>query len=265
MIKAPNSSMSDGIKLAAASLVVFCCLSCSKPQPTAGLSGKVISIADGDTLTILGKEGKHLPIRLAAIDAPENGQPLGDESKDHLIALAMGKDVAVELNGADRYGRIVGRALLNEQDLGLEQVKAGFAWFYRRYESELGERDRTAYAVAEIEARVKRIGLWSDPSPIPPWDYRHPETALGDGRPSRDSSTESGSPTQSGSAANSGNANNSGDLKDPKAIIGNRRSRIYHWPGCPNYDDVAPQNREYFRTKEDAEKAGYRAARNCPD
>src|SRR5262245_8524417 len=124
-------------------------LSCSKPQPAAGLSGRVISVADGDTLMIVGREGNDFSIRLTAIDAPENGQPLGDESRDHLVALAMGKEVAVEPNSDDRYGRIVGRALLGRRDLGLEQIKAGFAWFYRRYENELSEQDRNAYATAE--------------------------------------------------------------------------------------------------------------------
>jgi endonuclease YncB( thermonuclease family) len=73
---------------------------------------------------------------------------------------------------SDRYKRILGKVLLDEEDMNLEQIKAGLAWHYKKYQKEQSPTDRKLYSKAEIKARVAERGLWHDPAPAPPWDYR---------------------------------------------------------------------------------------------
>lgn len=137
------------------------------------LQGKVVGISDGDTITVLdGSKAQH-KIRLAGIDAPEKSQAFGERSKQHLSDLVFGKTVTVDWNKTDRYGRTVGKVIVNSRDANLGQVSAGLAWHYKQYEKEQSAPDRTSYAQAEIDARNRRIGLWNDATPVPPWDFRH--------------------------------------------------------------------------------------------
>jgi endonuclease YncB( thermonuclease family) len=94
-----------------------------------------------------------------------------DES-DGLICAVAGKYVTVEYDKFDRYGRVVGKVLLSDQDMCLEQVKAGLAWHYKKYQGEQSVSDRVKYADAEREARRLKLGLWHEPNPMPPWEYR---------------------------------------------------------------------------------------------
>ena len=120
-------------------------------------------------------------MRLSGIDAPERRQPYGDRAKDHLAALIHGQAVRVTWSKRDRYGRVVGRVLAPEcalngcrytLDIGLEQIKAGFAWHYKHYQKEQAPHERIRYSELELAARSLRQGLWSDPRPVPPWSYR---------------------------------------------------------------------------------------------
>jgi endonuclease YncB( thermonuclease family) len=136
------------------------------------LVGKVVSIADGDTITVLDGSRTQHKIRLAGIDAPEKAQPFGQRSKELLSTLVFGKSVQVETEKLDRYGREIGKVLVDGRDANLAIVMAGLAWHYKKYESEQSPSDRLLYASAEEEARTRRAGLWKDPAPIPPWDWR---------------------------------------------------------------------------------------------
>ncbi len=100
------------------------------------LTGKVAKITDGDTLYVLDANYKEHKIRLAGIDAPERKQAYGLASRKHLASIVAGKQVTVEYQKRDRYGRIVGNVLLDGIDVCLEQVKAGFAWHYKKYQHE---------------------------------------------------------------------------------------------------------------------------------
>jgi endonuclease YncB( thermonuclease family) len=137
------------------------------------LTGYVVGISDGDTLTVLDASHKQYKIRLAGIDAPEKAQPFGDRSKQSLAAMAFNKNVTVEWNKLDRYGRTVGKVVVNGKDANLEQVRTGMAWWYRDYAKEQSPADRGLYEQAEINAKARHVGLWSDKEPIPPWDFRH--------------------------------------------------------------------------------------------
>ncbi|SFU66642.1 thermonuclease family protein [Nitrosospira multiformis] len=141
------------------------------------LSGRVVKIADGDTLTVLDKSNRQHKIRLVGIDAPERKQPFGTVSRQNLADLVFGKEVAVEWHKQDRYQRVLGKVLLNGQDVNLKQIKAGLAWHYKQYDKDLRLADKRLYAEAQKAADLKGIGLWSDPSPVAPWDFRHNKSA----------------------------------------------------------------------------------------
>ncbi len=136
------------------------------------LEGRVVGVADGDTITILDSKNNQYKIRLAGIDAPEKKQPFGNVSKKSLSNLVYGKQVSVDYNKQDRYGRTVGKVVIEGIDANLEQVKRGFAWFYKKYQNEMVLDDRLDYLHAQQQAAQSKVGLWVDHSPIPPWDFR---------------------------------------------------------------------------------------------
>ncbi|MFB3088146.1 MAG: thermonuclease family protein, partial [Acidiferrobacterales bacterium] len=108
----------------------------SLAAPADSLTGKVVKITDGDTLYVLDANYQEHKIRLAGIDAPERRQAYGLASRKHLASIVAGKQVTVEYQKRDRYGRIVGKVLLDGIDVCLEQVKTGFAWHYKKYQHE---------------------------------------------------------------------------------------------------------------------------------
>ena len=143
------------------------------------MAGRVVAVADGDTLTVLDAGHQQHRIRLAGIDAPEKRQAFGRAAKEGLSGLAYGRAVTVRWNKRDRYGRIVGVVLVDGTDAGLAQVRAGLAWHYVQYAREQSLQDRQSYAKAEADARAQRRGLWIDSVPVPPWDWRAASRAVG--------------------------------------------------------------------------------------
>ena len=150
------------------------------------LTGTVVSVADGDTITVLDANREQHKIRLAAIDAPEKAQPFGQRSKESMSTLVFGKAVDVLWDKRDRYQRIVGKVMVADPncrttpcpktlDAGLAQITVGLAWWYRKYAREQSVEDAQRYEFAEREARAKHAGLWADGQPIPPWDWRKGE------------------------------------------------------------------------------------------
>jgi endonuclease YncB( thermonuclease family) len=134
--------------------------------------GRVVAVADGDTLTVLDGDRVTHKLRIDAIDAPERSQPYGERARQSLAGLAHGRTAHAHCPKIDRYGRAVCRVTVDGVDVGLEQVRRGLAWHYARYAHEQTPLSRAAYAGAEIEARSGRAGLWSAHEPTPPWEYR---------------------------------------------------------------------------------------------
>jgi len=134
--------------------------------------GRLQHLSDGDSFVVRAEDGRRISVRLSAIDAPEKVQPHGDMSRRALLALLDNKPLTVIPVKQDPYGRTVARVLVDDRDVGLEQVKAGMAWHYKRYEAEQSARDRREYAQAEQRAREAAIGLWAQPDPMPPWKFR---------------------------------------------------------------------------------------------
>lgn len=126
----------------------------------------VVSVHDGDTLTVL-IEHRQVKVRLTEIDAPELGQPFGTKSKQSLSKLCFGKTATLEVHGHDRYRRTLAHVTCSGTDANAEQVRRGYAWTYARYT----RADSPLYAI-QHSAQTAHRGLWSDPSPVAPWDWR---------------------------------------------------------------------------------------------
>jgi endonuclease YncB( thermonuclease family) len=136
------------------------------------LEGKVVSVHDGDTITLLDATQRQHKIRLAGIDAPELSQAFGRVSRQHLADQVAGRTVVIEWTKRDKYQRLVGKVLLDGRDINITLIEAGLAWHYKKYATEQSPEDRQRYARAEERARTTRLGLWQDSHPVPPWAYR---------------------------------------------------------------------------------------------
>ena len=136
----------------------------------AELTGRVVHVADGDTLTVLDDDKVEHKVRLHGIDAPERGQAFGTKAREALAEKLHKSTVRVVWKEKDQYGRIVGDVFLGKRHINTEMVHDGFAWWYRHYAPKSKELER-----AEAEARKERRGLWHDKDPEPPWDYRKRE------------------------------------------------------------------------------------------
>ncbi len=154
--------------------ILFLALACTAHSET--ITGRVVGVADGDTITVLDANKVQHKIRLSGIDAPEKKQAFGNRSKESLSALAFDKTVNVETDKRDRYGRQIGKVLVNGRDVNLVQVERGMAWFYRQYQREQSPNNRRLYDTAEDAARAGKRGLWRDADPVPPWEFRRNKT-----------------------------------------------------------------------------------------
>ena len=138
----------------------------SSTDATESISGTVVHVADGDTLTVL-VSNREVKVRLWGIDAPEKRQAFGAQAKLALLTLTGGKQVVVEVLGTDRYQRTLGWLLVAGAAVNRQLVQQGMAWWYRQYAP--AARDLEA---AELEARAAKRGLWADPAAEPPWLFR---------------------------------------------------------------------------------------------
>lgn len=129
-----------------------------------GFEGKVIRVSDGDTIVVLTQDKEQIKVRLNGIDAPEKKQPFGKQSTKFLANLVAGKTVEIKKEGNDRYGRTIGTVLLDGLDVNKEMVANGYAWAFRKYSKK--------YAPDESNAKHKKLGLWTEEDPTPPWEYR---------------------------------------------------------------------------------------------
>lgn len=153
-------------------LLSIAALVASAPASGQTLTGRVVRVIDGDTIVVLGPGNAQHEVHLAGIDAPEQGQPYGTRSRDHLLEIVAGKYVVVNRNMRGGHERIVGKVLASGQDMNLTQVRAGMAWHDQRDPTELSPSDQMAYSEAETQARLTGSGLWAEPGPIPPWEWR---------------------------------------------------------------------------------------------
>lgn len=156
----PHSFTPILLRLIALAIVALC------HALAAEVSGKVVGVHDGDTLTLLLPEKTTLKVRLQGIDAPELKQPFGSAAKKTLSDLVFGKTVRLLATGKDRYGRTLGDVHVGKTWVNLAMVEKGMAWFYVKYSQDARLKE------AEAMARARRLGLWSEAQAAPPWDWR---------------------------------------------------------------------------------------------
>lgn len=138
----------------------------SRRREVSRLDLRVVGVHDGDTLTGLTATNEQVKVRLDAIDAPELGQPFGQKAKQALSGKVFGRQVIVQRKTIDRYGRTIGHVLLEGRDVNLELLEEGMAWHYTHFDH------NARLAAAETAARAAGTGLWAEPSPIAPWEWR---------------------------------------------------------------------------------------------
>ena len=151
-------------------LVLFLFLSNFATAKT--IEGLVVGVADGDTITVLDQQKNTYKIRLQGIDAPEKKQAFGEKSKQSLHDLVHSKQVRIEYDKEDKYGRIVGKVTVDDVDVCLQQLVLGMAWHYKKYQNEQSVSDRALYSDTELKSKSLKLGLWSDYTPMPPWEFR---------------------------------------------------------------------------------------------
>ena len=222
--------------------------------PSIGLSwqtytwqGKVVGVSDGDTITVL-HNGKAEKIRLYGIDCPEKRQSFGKKAKWFTSDLVFGKYVEVKPVTTDKYGRTIAWIYIDGRCLNKELLKAGLAWHYKKYSS-----DRSL-AELENKARLKKIGLWSDPYSIPPWEFRHSSKSKLSVQVPYDKKYY-------GKTKSLDSHGSSGSADQTIIYHGNIKSHIFHAPGCKYYD--CKSCTAIFYSREEAIKQGYRPCRIC--
>jgi len=145
------------------------------PHPclASDFAGQVVGVIDGDTIKVL-HNGREEKVRLLGIDCPEKRQAFGNRAKQAASEFAFRKSVTVMSHGRDRYKRTIGEViLLDGKNLNQELVREGMCWWYRQYAPKDMKLERL-----EAEARTAKRGLWVDPNPIPPWEWRHRQRSV---------------------------------------------------------------------------------------
>jgi endonuclease YncB( thermonuclease family) len=170
-------------------MALMLCLSLAFPMQAAFADTadvRVVEVSEGDVLVVEAGDGNRYPVRLAGVDAPERGQPFGEQASSRLRDWSLDRAARLEWEKVDRHGRAVGKLWVSSPDmpclgqpdcpknldLGHALIAAGLAWHFKRYQAEQSDQDRASYAFDEDEARRRGIGLWSDPAAVAPWDWR---------------------------------------------------------------------------------------------
>jgi len=177
-ICAPNTAAAEPVAAAAPAAAAATAAqpgsapAASAAPATTSVEGRVVRVLDGDSL-LLRIDGQGVRgVRIAGIDAPEKGQPFADVARRALLAQLDDREIRVEVVKTDFFQRLVGRVFVDGRDAGLALLHAGLAWHFKRYDADLAPAQRRRYAQAERQARLRGLGLWRDPAPVPPWEHR---------------------------------------------------------------------------------------------
>lgn len=205
--------------------------------PTLGhaLTGKVVSVADGDTITILDSAKAQHKIRLYGIDTPEKTQPFGNVAKKYTSKLVYGKTVDVTTYDTDRYGRTVGIVIADGVNVNRSLIGAGLAWQYRKYCKASFCED---WLGLEQKAHQSKIGLWTNNDQVPPWEFR-----------------------KGAGNSNYSKATSSNSSADTRSYHGNLKSHVFHSSRCRSYN--CKNCTKTFQSRDDATVAGYRPCGQC--
>jgi len=202
------------------------------------LTGQVVVVHDGDTLTV--QSGSFLyKVRLSDVDAPEMGQVFGKQARQYTEQMVLGSWVRVNVALIDRHGRRVGEVIVEDGwVLNEELVHAGLAWYYRVHPV---RNDRLQKL--EQYAFSKKLGLWVEKDPLPPWEFRR----------------ESRIPQLPVTAEQVDY-----DRIFHYGMVGNRRTKTVRWPACKKYRLSRPQQALIFHSLQQARELGFTPAKDCP-
>src|SRR5947209_1836511 len=215
-------------------LTIFCSLLSVKANT---IQGRVVEIHDGKTMTV-ENTGRQIKVALKLAAPPETDQPFADIARVHLSGLVLNRQVRVEYTGLGAGAILMGRVFCDDRDIGLQMIRDGVAWFDRSYESELTEAERQVYANSEQAARNEHRGIWQDPSPVAPWEWRQ-ANAVGPNKGSVSYSSAAGKPVtidKASSIKTSGSyakASSSHKTETPKWPIFSPSGNLFsvHMPG----------------------------------
>jgi endonuclease YncB( thermonuclease family) len=219
--RVPARPLRNGLGALLAAVLVLA----GTPAAARTFTARASRVHDGDSLLLVPRGEAPREIRLEGIDCPEHGQPFAEAARDLTAGFVSGRDLEVEGSVADEYGRLLSRVRVDGRDLSLALLRAGLAWHFKRYSSD------AELAEAEELARRERRGLWADPAPLAPWDFRARQREA--------------APRKAAAGA----------------YVGNERSRLFHSAGCKNAGCARCTAR--FATREAAIAAGYRPAGCC--
>jgi endonuclease YncB( thermonuclease family) len=202
------------------------------------IKGVVIGVPSGDTITVT-VDGTDYKVRVADVDCPDNKQAFYRQASEFTSKLAMGKKVHVNYETIDRVHKyVVGDVILPDgRNLGKELISEGMAWYYR-----VKPAINEIYAQREYSAWSRKVGLWVDPNPVPPWEFRR-EDPLPD-------------PPDKPEEVDYDQIFNYG-------LIGNKKMRTYEWPACKDYNKMNPNDRVILTNKQTASILGYKMAKSC--
>jgi endonuclease YncB( thermonuclease family) len=160
--------MQQYLKIALIFLIFASCVNRNNPlKKSDTITGKVVSVIDGDTYDLLLKGNRKIRVRMEGIDAPERGMPFYKVSKNHLAQLCFNKNVSLNITGIDGHDRFLGFTYLDDgSELSHEMIKAGLAWHFKKYNSD------SILSNLEIEAKKMKRGLWLNENPMAPWTNR---------------------------------------------------------------------------------------------
>lgn len=210
-------------------------------------TGRVIEVADGDSITILTHYNEEKRIRLGGIDCPESSQLHGDEAKHFLSSIVLERRVRILPDGIDDYGRTVATVLLNGENVNRRIIAFGQGWVYRKYCTADYCND---WLKLEETARNARVGLWRDDNPRPPWEWRAEQ---------KSKDRDKGGFINKFSAFLSSNV--ASGRGSSGVYHGNRRSHVFHGPSCQDYN--CKNCTVMLGSVQDAVNAGYRAHGEC--
>lgn len=210
-------------------------------------TGRVIDVADGDTITVLTQNQEKVKIRLSGVDCPESFQIHGEKAKQFTSSMVSGKRVRLDPETVDQYGRTVALVIVNDTSLNEQIVAHGHGWVYRKYCKASYCND---WLQLEATARDAQVGLWENDNPQAPWDWRAEQRGGNGG------STGSGHKDSV-----TGTVPSSSSIGSSAVFHGNQRSHVFHGPGCKDYN--CKNCTVVFESVQAAVGAGYRGHRNC--
>ena len=204
----------------------------------APLAGQVVAVHDGDTLTV--QSGPSLyKVRLSDVDAPELRQVFGKQARDFTKQMALGRRVQVNVTLIDKHDRRIGEVIVEDgRVLNEELVHAGLAWYYR-----VNPIKNERLKKLEQVAFSSKLGLWVEPEPIPPWEFRR-ESHIPD------------APTTAEQVDY--------DRIFHYGVVGHRRTKTIRWPACKKYPQTRPQQALIFHSLQQAHQMGFKPAKDCP-